>query len=56
MSTIEYSAFLLPVFAGRLADTIGVRAGFALSAVVAVVTLGLIVVVERAQASKARAI
>jgi MFS family permease len=56
VSTIEYSAFLLPVFAGRLADTIGVRAGFALSAVVAVVTLGLIVVVERAQASKARAI
>jgi MFS family permease len=46
VSTIEYSAFLLPVLAGRLSDSFGVRAGFALSAVVAVVTLLLIVTVE----------
>ncbi|MGH8977754.1 MAG: MFS transporter, partial [Acidimicrobiia bacterium] len=38
VSTIEYSAFLLPVFAGYLADTFGVRAGFGISAIVAVVT------------------
>ncbi len=56
VSTIEYSAFLLPVLAGRLSDSVGVRAGFGLSAVVAGCALGLIVVVERRQANSERAI
>ncbi len=56
VSTIEYSAFLLPVLAGRLADTVGVRAGFGSSAVVAALAFLLIVVVERRQASSDRAI
>jgi predicted MFS family arabinose efflux permease len=57
VSTIEFSGFLLPVLAGRLADTFGVRAGFGFSAVIAVVTVGLIVAFDdRVQARSARAI
>jgi MFS family permease len=62
VSTIEYSGFLLPILAGRLADEFGIRAGFGFSALVGVLTVVLIatcdrrVQAERAQAKSARAI
>jgi MFS family permease len=56
VSTIEFSGFLLPLVAGRLADSFGVRAGFGLTAVIACVTLTFVVAGERRQASRERAI
>jgi MFS family permease len=67
VSTIEYSGFLLPILAGRLADEWGIRAGFGFSAFVGVVMVVLIATcdrrvqtqsaqTQRAQANSARAI
>jgi fucose permease len=55
VSTIELSGFVLPLLAGALADAFGVRAGFAFSAVIAVVML-LVVLAGGRQASSERAI
>jgi predicted MFS family arabinose efflux permease len=62
ISTIEFSGFVLPLVAGRIADTFGVRAGFGFSALIACATLVLVVFGDRraraagAQASRERAI
>jgi fucose permease len=57
ISTIEFSGFALPIVAGRLADTFGVRAGFGFSALVALATLVLTVTGARwIQARSERAI
>lgn len=62
ISTIEFSGFVLPLVAGRIADAFGVRAGFGFSALIAAATLALVLAGERrrsparAHASSERAI
>jgi predicted MFS family arabinose efflux permease len=57
VSTIEFSGFVLPLVAGRIADTFGVRAGFGTSAAIACATLALVVIGDRRrQARSERAI
>jgi predicted MFS family arabinose efflux permease len=57
VSTIEFSGFVLPLCAGRIADAYGVRAGFGFSALVACASLALILARGRArQARSERAI
>jgi MFS family permease len=53
ISTIEFSGFVLPLVAGRIADAFGVRAGFGFSAVIACATLALVLLGDRRRRGRA---